>query len=119
MSILPSTRSSASCGAVPAGQLTGRVALIRRGTCSFVVKAINAQSAGAVGVVLYNNVPGRVSVTVAGGPTVVLPVVSITQADGGLLDARLAAGPVSLTWTAGQVSEPQATGGLVSSFSSL
>ena len=50
---------------LPAGSLTGRVALIRRGTCSFYEKAFNAQSAGAAGVVLYNNVPGFISPTVA------------------------------------------------------
>ncbi len=42
-------------GAPPAGSLTGKVALIRRGTCGFAEKAANAQAAGAAGVVLYNN----------------------------------------------------------------
>jgi subtilisin family serine protease len=107
-----------ACAPLAAGLLAGRVALIRRGTCSFAAKAVNAQAAGAAGVVFYNNVAGRVSATVAGGPPVNIPAVSISQADGALLDARLAAGAVSLTWTAGQISEPQATGGLISSFSS-
>ena len=48
--------------------LAGKVVLIRRGTCSFYEKSINAQNAGAVGVVLYNNVAGFVSPTVAGTP---------------------------------------------------
>ena len=44
------------CDAFPAGYFTGTVVLIRRGTCTFYVKAQNAQVAGAVAVVLYNNV---------------------------------------------------------------
>ena len=47
---------------------TGTVALIRRGTCSFYIKAINAQTAGAAAVVLYNNAAGALSPTVAGTP---------------------------------------------------
>ena len=58
------------------GSLTGKVALIRRGTCSFYQKAFNAQTAGAAGVVLYNNAPGFISPTVAGTPPITIPVVS-------------------------------------------
>ena len=47
-----------AAAALPPGSLTGKVALIRRGTCSFYDKAINAQNAGAAAVVLYNNVAG-------------------------------------------------------------
>ena len=60
------TTTNDACAALPAGSLTGKVALIRRGTCSFYVKAFNAQTAGAAGVVLYNNVAGFISPTVAG-----------------------------------------------------
>jgi hypothetical protein len=38
--------------------LTGKMAIIDRGTCNFTVKVKNAQNAGAVAVVLVNNVPG-------------------------------------------------------------
>ena len=47
-----------ACAALPAGSLTGKVALVRRGTCSFYVKTFNAQNAGAASVVFYNNAPG-------------------------------------------------------------
>jgi Zn-dependent M28 family amino/carboxypeptidase len=42
----------------------GKVALIQRGTCDFAVKAVNAQNAGAVAVVIFNqgNDPGRTGV---------------------------------------------------------
>ena len=103
---------------LPAGSLTGTVALIRRGTCAFYEKSFNAQNAGAAGVVLYNNVPGFVSPTVAGTPPITIPVVSISAAKGVLIDGRLASGPVTMTWTSVITSEPQPTGGLISSFSS-
>lgn len=37
-----------------ANDLTGKIALVRRGVCSFVYKVVNAIAAGAVGVILYN-----------------------------------------------------------------
>ena len=36
-----------ACVALPAGSLTGKAVLIRRGTCSFCLKSFNAQAAGA------------------------------------------------------------------------
>lgn len=39
---------------VNAAALAGKVAMIRRGTCSFVYKVLAAQAAGAIGVVIYN-----------------------------------------------------------------
>lgn len=107
-----------ACNPLPAGSLAGKVALIRRGTCTFHTKALNAQNAGAVAVVIYNNVPGRFSATVAGTPAITIPVVTISDAEGLLLDQRLAQGPVDLTWTAEEGLFRNATGGLISSFSS-
>ena len=109
-----------ACNAVaPApGSLTGKIALIRRGTCTFYEKSRNAQAAGAVGVVIYNNAAGLPSITVAGTPPITIPVVSITAASGVLIDSRLSSGPVDLTWTTQVTSTPNATGGLLASTSS-
>ena len=38
------------------GSMTGKIALVDRGTCPFVVKVKNAQNAGAIGVVVADNV---------------------------------------------------------------
>ncbi len=46
------TPDSLACDSIPAGQLTGKVALVRRGTCGFSIKALNAQKAGAVAVLV-------------------------------------------------------------------
>ena len=107
-----------ACAELPAGSLSGMAALIRRGTCPFHTKALNAMNAGAAAVVIYNNVPGRQTITVAGSPAITIPVVSISDAEGVLIDGRLAAGPVSMTWTAQEGTFANATGNLISSTSS-
>lgn len=112
------TTANDACNPLPAGSLTGKVVLIRRGTCTFYVKAFNAQTAGAAAVVLYNNSAGRFSPTVAGTPAITIPVVAISDAEGVLIDSRLAAGPVDMTWTEELGTFLNPTGGLISSFSS-
>lgn len=109
-----------ACSALPGGSLAGAVALIRRGTCTFYAKTINAQNAGAVGVVLYNNVAGALNPTVAGVPAVAIPVAAISGTDGGVLDTRIATGPTSITWDKTlTATNPNPLGGTISSFSSL
>lgn len=113
--------TNAGCSVLPAGSLAGSVALIRRGACSFYIKAINAQNAGALGVLLYNNVAGALTPNVTppvGQPPVTIPVVMLSQVDGNLLDSRLALGAVTMTW-GGLVSAPNATGGQIAGFSSF
>ena len=112
------TSAADACAALPLGSLTGHVALIRRGTCSFHIKSLNAQRAGAAGVVLYNNVPGFLSPTVAGTVAITIPVVATTSTEGVLINNRLASAPVNLTWTNQNASFRNPTGGLISSFSS-
>ena len=116
----PSSTTDA-CAPLPAGSLTGKVALIRRGTCTFYQKTINAQTAGATGVVIYNNVAGFLAPGVtppSGSPPVGIPVVGITAADGLLIDSRIAAGDTTLTWTDEQTAVPNPTGGRSSPFTS-
>lgn len=77
----------------PVNSLAGKIALIDRGTCRFVNKARIARDAGALGVVFVDNVAGNVP-PIAGGsdPTIQIPVVSITQADGDIIKAELGSG---------------------------
>lgn len=107
------------CVAVPAGSFDGKAVLVRRGTCSFYIKASNAMNAGAAAVVLYNNQAGALNATVAGTPPITIPVVGITAAQGATLDAAIAAGPTTLAWGDQYVSFPYGTGGLISGFSSF
>jgi hypothetical protein len=76
---------------VPA--VAGKVALIDRGTCTFVVKAKNAQNAGAIAAVIADNVD-TASPSGLGGDdtTVTIPAVCVTKANGATLRASLDAG---------------------------
>jgi hypothetical protein len=47
-----------ACAAFPAGSLAGAIALVTRGACTFSTKIRNAQNAGAVAVLVANNVFG-------------------------------------------------------------
>ena len=113
------TTANDGCIALTPGSLTGRAVLIRRGTCGFFVKATNAQNAGAAAVVLYNNAAGALNPSAAGTPAITIPVVGITAAQGATLNAAIAAGTTTLTWSADAVGFPFGTGGLISGFSSF
>jgi uncharacterized protein (TIGR03437 family) len=41
------------CSALPANSLNGAMVLVERGSCTFALKATNAQNAGAVGMIIY------------------------------------------------------------------
>jgi len=56
-----------------AAAIAGNIALIDRGTCGFQVKANNAQAAGAIAVIIANNVVGDPTFT-SMGPTGTTPV---------------------------------------------
>lgn len=98
--------------------MTGKIAVIQRGSCSFAAKATNAQAAGAVGVVLYNNAPGVLSPTVAGAG-ITIPVVMIGKSDGDALWTQLGTTPTDLTWHQEPTEKPNPEAGLVSGFSSF
>ncbi len=49
------TPDSLGCDSIPAGSLAGKIALIRRGLCEFGLKALNAEKAGAVAVLIVND----------------------------------------------------------------
>jgi hypothetical protein len=80
------------CSALTNGaQVAGKICLLDRGTCTFTAKADAAQAAGAIGLIIANNTTGLTS---PGGsdPTVTIPVVMITQADGNTIKAQLGGG---------------------------
>jgi len=70
--------------------VNGKIAMIGRGTCAFSVKVKNAQNAGAVGVIVANNVAGFPPPGMGGAdPTITIPSVLITQADAATLNSAL------------------------------
>ncbi len=70
--------------------LAGKIALINRNTCSFVIKVKNAQLAGAVGVIMVNNVAGAPIAMGGTDNTITIPAVMISQANGAILAGQLA-----------------------------
>ncbi|MCA1618541.1 MAG: hypothetical protein LC795_04350 [Acidobacteria bacterium] len=72
--------------------VSGRVALIDRGTCNFVVKVRNAQNAGAVGVIVANNVTGAPIQMGGGDSTITIPSLMVSLTDGSTLKSQLTAG---------------------------
>ncbi|MEG2935266.1 MAG: S8 family serine peptidase, partial [Clostridium sp.] len=51
-----------STGEIKDKDLNGKIALIKRGTLSFVDKIANVKAAGAVGAIIYNNVDGPLNI---------------------------------------------------------
>ncbi|MGH8952208.1 MAG: M28 family metallopeptidase [Acidimicrobiia bacterium] len=87
---LPAPPADATPGCEPgdfAGFTAGNIALISRGACAFGLKATNAFDAGAVGVVIYNNVAGPIAGTLGNDFTLDIPVTSVTQEVGETLAA--------------------------------
>jgi hypothetical protein len=76
--------------AANAAAVRRNIALVSRGTCGFAVKVKNAQDAGAIGVIVADNVPGAVAGMGGADPTITIPAVRVTQADGALIAASLA-----------------------------
>jgi uncharacterized repeat protein (TIGR01451 family) len=74
-----------------AAAIHGSIALIMRGTCGFQAKVGNAQAAGAIGAIVFNNIPGDPTLITMGatGPTpaITIPAVFISNTDGSLLAA--------------------------------
>src|SRR5690606_20072141 len=63
---------------VNAAQVAGKIAVVKRGNCDFGLKALNAQQAGAIGVIIFNNVGGNATAGMAAGTSggsVTIPVV--------------------------------------------
>ena len=109
------------CSILPAGSLSGDIALMERGTCDFSVKASYAAQAGAGAVVIYDNVSESLF-SISGLSTVSIPAVLISMSDGVALKQYIDANPsqaeVSIDVYTALSTIPQ-TARVVSSFSSV
>ncbi|MDV9188790.1 M28 family metallopeptidase [Streptomyces sp. SR27] len=91
------------------GTYTGKIALIKRGACSFAIKQQNAAAAGAVAAVVYNNVEGTLSGTLGDVASGKIPTGGLSLAQGTQLAADAAAGPVSLSLEIREFQEKRTT----------
>jgi len=67
----------------------GKIALIDRGSCTFVAKVKKAQVNGALMVIVANNAPGPAIAMGGADPTITIPSVMVTQGDGNLFRANV------------------------------
>ena len=82
------------CTAFPSGEFTGKIALIERGggsSCTFSVKVKNAQNAGAIGVIVYNDANNGANVGTMGGSdsTINIPAILINKNEGDYIKSKL------------------------------
>ncbi|MDT4966386.1 MAG: hypothetical protein QOJ64_1123 [Acidobacteriota bacterium] len=87
----PTTTDGCSALTNP-GAVSGKIAILDRGTCTFIVKVKNAQNAGAVGVIVADNVAGPLAGMTGTDSTITIPSVRITQSDGNTIKAQLGSG---------------------------
>ena len=77
--------------------ISGKIAVIRRGDCPFVDKVNNAQNAGAIAVIIVNNVSG-IPINQGGDDTgITIPTVMISKDDGANVIDALTGGSVNVT----------------------
>jgi uncharacterized protein (TIGR03382 family) len=99
LKILNPTGTTFGCEPFPAGTFAGKIAVIDRGplppatACGFTAKALNAQLAGAIAVIIPNHTAGLTAPGMAGtDPAITVPVVSTTKEAGDAWKASAAAG---------------------------
>ena len=106
-----------ACNTLTAGSLNGTYALVLRGTCTFATKVENAQTAGAAGVIIVNNVGDDTLVSPSGlNGLTTIPCTFVGYDDGqSLLGSLPANALMGTTLSPFDVT----TGNQIASFSSL
>lgn len=84
------------CNPIPES-FAGKIAFLDRGVCVFNIKVANAQTAGAVGVIIADNAPGDAVGLGGTDPTITIPSVRVSQADGNALRTAITSGTVNAT----------------------
>ncbi|WLQ65258.1 M28 family metallopeptidase [Streptomyces glycanivorans] len=92
---------------------TGKIALIKRGGCSFARKQAAAATAGATGAVIWNNTDGALSGTLGDAEAGKVPTGGITQDEGKKLVADLAKGEVKVSLEIREFREERTTHNIV------
>ncbi|MFP8896009.1 T9SS-dependent M36 family metallopeptidase [Chryseobacterium cucumeris] len=80
-----------ACTAPAAGSLTNKIAVITAANCEYSLKALNAQNAGALGVIMYkpsSDIPNSLAAGTYGGQ-VTIPTISIGKTEGLYLTGQL------------------------------
>jgi len=82
-----------------ASAISGRIALIDRGTCNFTVKVKNAQLVGATAVIVADNVAASIPPLGGDDATISIPTIGVSQADGAAIRAALGSNVTALLFS--------------------
>jgi extracellular elastinolytic metalloproteinase len=89
--------STDGCEAIT-NNVSGAIALIDRGNCTFVVKVKNAQNAGAVGAIIANHLGDSIFTMGGADATITIPSVFVGKTNGAAIKASLpTSGTIRLT----------------------
>jgi photosystem II stability/assembly factor-like uncharacterized protein len=91
------TTNNACVDAQNASILANNIAVIRRNSCTFASKVIRAQNAGALAVVIVNNVGGSPFGMSGTDPNITIPAIMVGMTDGELIISALKTMEISAT----------------------
>ena len=98
--LVPGNNPNSACNpATNAFDISGKIALIRRGGCFFSNKVKNAQDAGATAVIVTDSIPNndvQLSMSSTGLLGITIPAIFISKEKGDILIGELANGPVNV-----------------------
>lgn len=106
-----------ACNGSPIANVAGKIALVRRGACTFDEKSVNIGNAGAIGMLVYDNTGGS-----AFAPSTTInkiPVAGISTDSGVAIFQALQKGAAKATFFTDVSPAPISTADTVSSFSSV
>ncbi len=89
--------------ATSAAAVSGNIALIDRGACAFTTKSANAQAAGAIAVIIANNVSPGLPPLGGVDDSINIPTAGISLEDGANIAAALPGVMISLSFDASQL----------------
>ncbi|MGW0736380.1 M28 family metallopeptidase [Streptomyces sp. NPDC002851] len=95
------------------GDFTGKIALIKRGGCTFAQKQATAADAGAVGAIVYNNTDGALSGTLGDPAVARIPTGGITKAEGEKLAAEAESGALTVDFEIRELQEVRKTNNVI------
>lgn len=98
------------CVASPIGAYAGKIAIVDRGVCGFELKTKNAENAGAIAVIVANNVAGTLTMADDATLTANIPAINVSIANAAAIKAALPGVNVSLGTVPGVLAGADAAG---------
>lgn len=84
-----------ACAALPAGSMTGKIALVKKGTCTYNAKKNFSKNAGAIALIVYQDT-GDLPIQMTGFTSTTIPSVMVSQIDGQSMVTFITANPTAI-----------------------